>query len=140
MDGLSSAASVIAVIQLTGSIVKICGSYLQEAKDARDQIFALQRTVAGLESILQKLNELLQGPCDAKLGTSSSLVNDISDCLSLLEGLREKINPIRGGRMMKRLGIRALKWPLKHTEVDKAIHDLERYKSSFILSLQVDQT
>ncbi|KAJ6107986.1 NACHT and WD40 domain protein [Penicillium sp. IBT 18751x] len=140
MDGLSSAASVIAVIQLTGSIVKICGSYLQEAKDARDQIIALQRTVTGLESILYKLSELLQGPCDAKLGTFSLLVNDVSDCLSRLEGLKEKIDPVGGKRMMRRLGIRALKWPLRRAEVNKIIHDLERYKSSFILSLQVDQT
>ncbi|KAJ5989711.1 hypothetical protein N7481_004921, partial [Penicillium waksmanii] len=97
IDGLSSAASVIAVIQLTGSIVKIYGSYLQEAKDAQDQIIALQRTVADLESILHKLSGLLKEPCDAKLGTSSSLVNDISDCLSCLDGLKEKIDPTRGG-------------------------------------------
>jgi hypothetical protein len=140
MDGFSSAASVIAVIQLTGSIVKICGSYIQEAKDARNQVMFLQRTVAGLESVLHKLRELLQEPCDTKLCTSSSLVNNISDCLSRLEGLKEKIDPVRGKPMMRRLGIRALKWPLKRTEVDKIIQDLERYKSSFILSLQVDQT
>lgn len=140
MDGLSSAASVIAVIQVTGSIVKICGSYIQEAKDARNQIITLQRTVAGLESILHKLRELLQEPCDTNLFTSSSLANNISDCLSRLEGLKEKIDPLKGKQMMRRLGIRALKWPLKRTEVEKTIQDLERYKSSFILSLQVDQT
>ncbi|RJE17766.1 NACHT domain protein [Aspergillus sclerotialis] len=139
MDGLSSAASVIAVIQLTGSIVKICGSYLQEVKDARDQIITLQRTVASLESILHKLSDLLQETCDAKLDTSPSLVNDVSDCLSHLESLKKKIYPVRGKRMMRRLGIQALKWPLKRTEVDKTVHDLERYKSSFILSLQVGQ-
>jgi hypothetical protein len=29
MDGILSAASVIAVIQLAGSLVRICGSYIQ---------------------------------------------------------------------------------------------------------------
>ena len=43
MDGLSSAASVIAVIQLAGSIVKICGDYIQEVKKARDEILELQQ-------------------------------------------------------------------------------------------------
>jgi hypothetical protein len=41
MDGLSSAVSVVAVIQLTGSLVKICGGYIQEVKDARDDIITL---------------------------------------------------------------------------------------------------
>ena len=139
MDGISSAASVIAVIQLTGSIVKICGGYIQEVKDARDDIITLQRTVAGLEGVLQKFKEL-QGPHGTKLPTTSSLANNISDCLSHLEALEKKIYPGRGKRTMKRFGFRALKWPLKRTEADRIIQDLERYKSSFTLSLQVDQT
>jgi hypothetical protein len=140
MDGLSSAASIIAVVQLTGSIVKICGGYIQEVKDARDDIITLQRTLTGLEGVLHNLKDLLQNPQDTKLPTSSSLINNISDCTSHLQNLEEKIDPGRGKRLMRRLGFHALKWPLKRTEVNKIIEDLERYKSSFTLSLQVDQT
>jgi hypothetical protein len=140
MDGISSTASVIAVIQLTGSIVKLCAGYIQEVKDARDDILTLQRTVAGLEGVLQKLDALLQGPHGAMFCTSSSLVNNISDCLSQLKDLEEKIELGTGKRIMRSLSIRALKWPLKHTEVNRIIDALERYKSAFTLSLQVDQT
>ncbi|KAJ5394001.1 uncharacterized protein N7487_011642 [Penicillium crustosum] len=56
MDGLSSAASVIAVIQLAGSIVKICGDYIQEVKKARDEILELQQAVTDLEGVLRELN------------------------------------------------------------------------------------
>ncbi len=139
MDGLSSAASVIAVIQLTGTVVKICGGYIQEVKDARDDIISLQRTVADLEAILQKLKELLQEPRGIKLSTSL-LVNNISDCLACLEAVEKKIDLGRRKRMMKRLGIRALRWPFKRSEVDRIITNLERYKLFFTLSLQVDQT
>lgn len=139
MDGLSSAASIIAIIQLTGSIVNICRGYIQEVKDARDDIITLQQTVAGLEAILQKLKEIPHDSRERKLSTSS-LVDNISDCFSCLEALEEKIDLGRGKRMMKRLGIRALKWPLKRKEVDRIITNLERYKSFFTLSLQVDQT
>lgn len=41
---------------------------------------------------------------------------------------------------MSKIGLRTLKWSLKRTEVEKVMKDLDRYKSSFILSLQVDQT
>lgn len=140
MDGLSSAASVFAVIQLTGSVVKICGSYIQEVKDARDDIITLQQTVAGLQGILQKLREFLQGPRPTNQPTSSSLIINITNCLSDLEGLEEKIDPGRKKRTMRKFGIRALKWPLQRTEVERIIQNLERYKSAFSLSLHVDQS
>jgi hypothetical protein len=38
MDGLSSAASVIAVIQVAGSLVSICGGYIQKVKHASNDI------------------------------------------------------------------------------------------------------
>jgi hypothetical protein len=60
MDALSSVASVIAVIQLTGSLVKLCGGYVQEVKDARDEIFTLQQAITGLQGTLQDLLKLLQ--------------------------------------------------------------------------------
>ncbi|KAL4769257.1 hypothetical protein BDW60DRAFT_102654 [Aspergillus nidulans var. acristatus] len=41
---------------------------------------------------------------------------------------------------MRKVGLRALKWPLKRTEAEGVAKNLERYKSSFLLSLQVDQT
>ncbi|KAJ5552241.1 hypothetical protein N7494_001619 [Penicillium frequentans] len=139
MDGVSSVASVIAVIQLAGSILKTCAGYILEARDARDDVRTLQRAVAALEGILQKLKDILQGPHGATLSTSSSLASNISDCLIQLQDLEKKVDMGRGNRMMKRLGIRALKWPLKRTEIDKIINVLERYKSAFALSLQVDQ-
>ncbi|CAK41688.1 uncharacterized protein An13g02920 [Aspergillus niger] len=93
-DGASAAASVCAVVQLTGSVVKICGGYLQEMKNAREDIVALQRSITGLEA--------------AKI----------------------KVDPGRGKGMMRRLGLPAYKWPLKHTEVYRIIHGLGKYKPS----------
>ncbi|KAJ6092101.1 NACHT and WD40 domain protein [Penicillium canescens] len=139
MEGISAAASVIGVIQLTGSIVKICCGYLQEMKNAREDIIALQRSITGLEGILQKLLESFQGRHATQLPTSSLLVNNVTDCLSDLGALEKKIDPGRGKGMMRKIGLRAFKWPLKRTEVDRIIQGLERYKSSFTLSLQVDQ-
>lgn len=133
------AASVIAVIQLTGSVLQLCGGYIQEVKDARDDIIALQRTVAGLNLILQKLMEFLQSHNGTLLSTSGQLLGNITDCSSRLSALEEKIDLRKGKKMWSRFGLRALKWPLKRREVERVIQDLERYKSSFNLSLHVDQ-
>jgi hypothetical protein len=49
------------------------------------------------------------------------------------------IEPGGGQQMMKKLGFRAMKWPAKRPQVDKTIQNLEKYKTSLILSLEVDQ-
>ncbi|OJK02214.1 hypothetical protein ASPACDRAFT_1879572, partial [Aspergillus aculeatus ATCC 16872] len=130
MDGLSSAASVIAVIQLTGSLVRICAGYVQEVKNARNEIFSLQEAI-----------KIYLHSRDGKaLPTSSHLAKTITECLSDLRSLEAKIDPRSAGNLMRKFGLRALKWPLKRTEVNNMTQSLERYKSSFLLCLQVDQT
>lgn len=140
MDGLSSAASVVAVIQLTGSLVKLCGSYIQEVKNARDEILTLQRAIAGLQGTLQDLQKYLQSNDSRILPISSRQISNITDCLSNLRALEVRLDPGKGKKMMRKVGLRALKWPMKREEVEAVIENLERYKSSFLLSLQVDQT
>jgi len=139
MDGLSSAASVIAVIQLTGSLVKLCGGYIQEVKDARDEILTLQQAIAGFQGTLEDLQKFLQSNDGKALPTSSRLVSNITDCLSDLRALEARLDPGMGKKLMRKVGLRALKWPLKRTEVEGVTQNLERYKSSFLLSLGVDQ-
>jgi predicted phage tail protein len=73
MDGVSSAASVIAVIQLTGTLVKLCGGYIREVKNAREEIFTLQRAITGLQETLKDLQNNLQKSKANALPTSSRL-------------------------------------------------------------------
>ncbi|KAF5855059.1 hypothetical protein ETB97_010142 [Aspergillus alliaceus] len=140
MDGLSSAASVIAVIQLTGGLVKLCGGYIQEVGNAREEILTLQRAITGLQDTLQDLQNNLQENKAKGLSTSSRLPSNITACLSDLQALEARLDPGKGKTLMRKMGLRALKWPLKHTEVEGLTQNLERYKSLFLLSLQVDQT
>jgi SMC interacting uncharacterized protein involved in chromosome segregation len=140
MDGLSSAASVIAVIQVTGSLVKLCGGYIQEVRNAREEILTLQRAITSLQDTIQDLQNNLQENKAKGLHTSSRLPSDITACLSDLQALEARLDPGKGKTLMRKIGLRALKWPLKRTEVEGLTQNLERYKSSFLLSLQVDQT
>jgi hypothetical protein len=140
MDGVSSAASVIAVIQLTGSLVKLCGGYIQQVRDARDEIFTLQRAIISLQGVVQDLHKFLRSDTGKDLPTSSQLASNVTACLSDLRALEAKLDQGKGIKMMRKVGFRALKWPLKRTEVESIVQNLERYKSSFTLSLQVDQT
>ncbi|KAJ5848575.1 hypothetical protein N7455_012532 [Penicillium solitum] len=140
MDPLSGAASVIAVIQLTGGILQICGKYLNNVKNAKKDIQLFQEKVAALSQVLHSLDELIRGSDSNKLTTTQDLIDNITKCSSVLTNLKEKINPETTQRRMRKWGLRALKWPLARSEVDFAIMELESYKTTFALSLQVDQT
>ncbi|KAL4988837.1 hypothetical protein BDW68DRAFT_196418 [Aspergillus falconensis] len=139
MDGLSSAASVIAAIQLTGRLVELCGGYIQKVKGARDEISNLQRAIMGLQGTLQDLQSLIESKEGKALPTSSRLIGNLTDCLSDLRALEARLDP-KKAKPMRKFGLRAFKWPLTRTEVEEVIQNLERYKTSFILSLQVDQS
>ena len=138
MEGLSVAASVIAVIQLTGSVVKLCGGYIKEVKDARQDITNLQQVLGGLYEVLQKLWQLLDGPDGRKLSTSEALVTHIPDCHSLLENLEKDLSPRWRQKAWKKLHLQSLIWPLKHDNVERTIKELERYKALFFDALQID--
>lgn len=140
MDGISSAASVIAIIQLAGNLVTICGGYIQKVKHAREDIITLRWAVQGLEATLQDLLELIEDSDKPRLRTSLRLASDVTNCISDLRALNERLESRVGNRSMKKLGFRAWRWPLERAEVDGEVQKFERYKSSFLLSLQVDQT
>ncbi|CEO59702.1 hypothetical protein PMG11_04369 [Penicillium brasilianum] len=140
MDRVSAAASVIAVIQLTGSLVKLCGGYIQEVKDARDEIYSLNRSIEGIEGTLQDLQKSLQSDDGKALLTSSRLTDDITECHSDLRNLEAKLDSRKGKKLMRKVGLRALKWPLKRAEVESMMQNLKRYKYSFHSSLQGNQT
>ncbi|GMG38397.1 unnamed protein product [Aspergillus oryzae] len=133
MDGLSLAASVIAVIQLTGSLVKLCGGYIQEVRNAREEILILQRAVTGLQDTFQDLQNNLQENKAKDLPTSSRLPSDITACLSDLQALEARLNPGKGKSLMSKMGLRALKWPLKRAEVEGLL--IERPYSSLMISM-----
>ncbi|KOS44725.1 hypothetical protein ACN38_g4304 [Penicillium nordicum] len=139
MDGLSNAASIIAAIQVAGSVMKICVTYLNEVKDAKNDIHRLRLEVASLTVLLEKVSKVLHNPDGIELSASKMLVDGMNDCLSTLTGLDKRIDPGNRSKIMTKWGIRALKWPLKKEELRKVVQDIERCKTALNLALQVDQ-
>jgi hypothetical protein len=141
MDGLSAAASVIAVIQICGSVFDLCRTYYTGVKDARKDITRLRSEISRLEIALTSVADLADADDSGKLsvlqtlakqgGALSQCENDLSALLSRLQGGHEK-------EEMKRFGWRSLTWPMKSKDVDKAIIDIERHKSLFYLALTAD--
>jgi hypothetical protein len=139
-EALGLAASVIAVVELSAKVAPLCLEYSTTVKNARDDITRLQGEAERLKVTLAQVQSLLNGPNGAKLKASRSLCNGVDDCLSQLAALETKLEPGRRHKVMRRFGVRAMKWPFKNKEVDGIVKCLARCKDMISLGLQVDQT
>jgi hypothetical protein len=139
MDGLSGAASVIAVVDLSAKIASRCFQYSVAVKNAKEDIGRLQGEVSRIGDVLWGAKKLLEGPEEMRLLTFQKISDSLKGCYVQLEKLNKRLEPSNTHKAMSRLGLRALKWPFTSKEVEKIVADLERYKQTFSLALQVDQ-
>ncbi|KAF1937526.1 hypothetical protein EJ02DRAFT_515146 [Clathrospora elynae] len=140
MDGLSGAASVIAVIDMSAKITALCFQYSIAVKDAKNDIERIKKKVGDIKRILESIKELLDGSHKARLCTTHGLFKSLKQCLRELQELNEELEPGKTRKTMSRFGVRALKWPFTSKQVERIISSMEGYEQTFTLALQVDQT
>jgi hypothetical protein len=140
MDGLSGAASIIAVIDISAKITATCYQYFEAIKGAKDDIKRVQRKVGDIAHILEKLKQLLDSQDKTRLSSTHGLLDSLNQCLRELGDIKVKLDPGKTRKTMRRIGFRALKWPFTSKQVDKIVSNLEGYEQTFGLALQVDQT
>ncbi|OCL10893.1 hypothetical protein AOQ84DRAFT_387205 [Glonium stellatum] len=143
MDGLSTAASVIAVIDISAKIASLCFRYSTEVKNAKDDVERIQRKISDIKNLLEAVKQL-DGPNGLRLPATHRLSNSPEKCLLELQKLEKKLekglDPGKTRTAMSLLGMRALKWPFTRKEVENIVTTLEGYMQIFSLALQVDQT
>lgn len=140
MDGLSAAASVIAVIDISAKIASLCFQYSVAVKNAKEDIQRIQKKASDIGSTLGELRQGLGRPDGTRLPATRKLTESLQECLVLLQKLETQLEPGKTRKAMSRLGGRALKWPFKSKEIEKIVAILEKYEQTFSLSLQIDQT
>lgn len=140
MDGLSGAASVIAVVDISAKVASLCFQYSVAVKDAKADIERLLGKVKDVKNVLEKLQQLLNKHEKSHLLTTHSIVDSLKDCYQQLQGLQDQLEPSKGRRAMQRFGVRALKWPFTSKQVEKMVINFEQYERTFSLALQIDQT
>lgn len=154
---MESAASAIAVIQLSAKILHLTVKYYFEVKYARKEISWLESEVSDLQGILRKVVDVVDDDGDDPKAAehrlpafSLLLVQDgpLEKCHTELAGVATKLEKSAGGSSgqnqsgssMRQFGIRSLKWPFTSKEIKNSIGVLERCKASFNLALNADQT
>lgn len=161
MDPLSVTASVIAVLQIVGTVSTHCMQYIKSAKNAKTVILRLVEELGGLQIVLGSLEELtqrgshiLQGKkidgdeeWDEKsyllptLRKVCQLEHVFKECLRKLEQLERDIVPSSQLNLNKKESFfRTLHWPLKEAYMRGIMDDINHYMSLFSLALTLDET
>ena len=132
--------TILAVAELSAKALSVIAKYYWDVKNAKVDIERLWNEIKAFHDVLQKVQKLVQNFGTTRLPISASLGEAVKQSLLDITILEDKLNPGKGGRIMKRAGFRALKWPLTSKEVNDCITKLERYKTTIGLSLSTDQT
>ena len=140
MDGLSGAASVIAVIDVSAKIISLCFQYSTAVKNSRKDIERLQKKVNNIQDVFGQVEQLLDGRDKTLRSATHNLSDSLKECLLQLEVLKTQLEPGKTRKAMRRFGVRALQWPFTSKEVEKYIASLESYEQIYTLALLADQT
>ena len=138
MELLSTAASVVAIVQLSTQVLHLCREYYSDVKNARLDIERLDLEIRTFQDVVQKLQTNAEGLDASKLFATTTTMESVRQCSYDLKGLKSRLEIGKHQRRMKRLGLRALRWPFTSTEVDRVINILERHKLTFSLALGID--
>ena len=111
MDGLSIAASVFAVIDLSTKVASLLFQYSKDVWNAKEAITRLQQEVSNLKNATESVQQLLKGPNGTKLKSSQKLLVALGDSLSQLGRMEKILDPGRARKAMRHVGLRAFKWP-----------------------------
>lgn len=140
MDGLSGAASVIAVVQITQSIASALKDYYEGVRDAREDIQKLYNSVKSLEHVLSTLQDLLNRRPDGSILDSDffkSPTGPLRQVEQELLKLRVELKVVLKDSKASTRALRSLVWPFKKKGVEKTVIVIERHKLSLTLKIGI---
>lgn len=142
MDPVSIAASVIAIIQISGKVTSLCWDYRSTVASARRDITRILDEVNSLRTVLESLVKLAENedPDEQALSTLRSLAKPsgtLQQCQIELVDLEKELRkyaPSTG-----KLSSSILKWPFKEKEVSHHLSHIASLKQNLQLALLTDQ-
>jgi len=153
MDPLSITASLIAVLQISGTVISALYEYRtgvkSASKDAARIITELNSLRSILESLLQAVekedsNASFNSDGGSRLANFQALTQEngeLKRCQADLEAVSMKLDGDEAGSLSgwKKMR-RALVWPFKEKDVEKMLQSVQKAKSTMQFALSADQT
>ena len=139
-EGLAVAASIIAVIQITGSVTSLCRMYIGKVRGADKEIFQIINTVASVKGVLEFLQSFVDDDENqSRLPLLYSLSHQhgpLEMCRIALTDIESKLRPKRDQSGV----LKAITWPWKWKDIGPVLEDIEKQKTLMLLAMQGDTT
>ncbi|RPB08945.1 hypothetical protein P167DRAFT_538918 [Morchella conica CCBAS932] len=130
---LGTAASVIAVIQLTAAVASLSYEYISGVARAPSELQRFMNELKALTAVLSRLQMFALDNPD--IADSWGLGEELRRCAEELKDVKERLEPKRGwwGTALGRL-----QWPLGGRETLDYVWKIERLKSHFTLAMTAE--
>ncbi len=133
--------TAIAVGEVSTKVLSIIWKYYSDVKDAKDDIEYLANEIKDLKNVLGNVRKLLEDrSITERMPISLPMLETTKQLKLEMEALGTRLDRSKGTRTMHRVGLRALKWPLKKQQVNEFVTKLQRYKATLNLAFVADQT
>ncbi|KAF8508663.1 hypothetical protein JB92DRAFT_3120727 [Gautieria morchelliformis] len=133
---LGLSGCVITVLQLTAATISACLSYGSGVKNASKDKKIIIDQLFGLQKVLETIRRLVEDDETA----ASSRLPALNELLLRCGGELESLNMTLERDLGRRGRMQALIWPLKESEVHKALDKLGKLQDLLTTSMDVDQT
>ena len=135
MDPLIVSASLIAVLQLSGTVI----SYLSDVKDGPKELQRIQLELSSTHNVLFMLQDQADhseedDPFSSTLRSLNGPSGPFQQFHDALERLASRLAPLEGWRKLKK----AFKWSFEKEEIHDILKTIERQKTYFSLARQND--
>ena len=135
MDPLSGAASIVALLQLTGTVIR----YLSDVRDGPKELQRIRLEVSTIPSVLimlqDRADQANQDDSFPSLLRSLDVPHGPFEQFRMaLERLESKLAPVEGWRKLSK----PFKWTFEKGEIHEILNIIERQKTMFNLALQND--
>ena len=139
-EGLGVASSIIAIIQISDSVISLYRLFIGKVRGADKEIFQMINTITALKGILEFLQSFVN---DDETKFRLPLLHSLSHpdgplemCRTALADIESRLRPKRD-----RAGVlKAITWPWKWKEIEPVLERIEKQKTLMLLALQGDTT
>lgn len=141
MDPVSLTASIIAIIQISGTVVSICYDYRNAIKNSAEDAIKIIKEIKSLQDVLERLLQLVERdeakeyPRLASLHGLNQLEGTLTLCRSELSSLKIKLEAPHGIKKILKIN----KLPLTEKEVKTTLDSISQMKGTLCLAIATDQ-
>ena len=137
MAEIAAAATIIQLIQFSGTVLSSCYDYIRKAKNAPGDIQNVINDISGLEGILKRLQSLTSDPEDERHALLKSLEGPngaFQASSQALKELQKRLKPLTEASNARR----RLMWPLEQSKIAEILNKLGEQKQIFLFALVGD--